>query len=156
MLAAPDPGNTDGPFLTVGKAVSAVRNRPGSTVQIRNGTYFLPSVITFDSGDSGNPGSPTTYENYSGETPVISGGVQLTGWSDAGSACNETSFTTDGTLNTFTPTYYTFSGWQALGEDTHSMVTNPGFTNPVYPTDDYTLSPTSSALQLGFVPFDLT
>jgi hypothetical protein len=51
-------------------------------------------------------------------------------------------------------TYYTFSGWQGIGEDVQGTAQiNPGFANPVYPTDDYTLS--SSPIS-GFVIFDLS
>lgn len=50
--------------------------------------------------------------------------------------------------------YYTFSGWQGTGEDAQGIATkNPGFTNPVYPADDYSL-PSSPAG--GFVVFDPT
>jgi uncharacterized protein (TIGR03437 family) len=49
--------------------------------------------------------------------------------------------------------YYTFAAWQGLGEDPQSVVQNPGFNNPAYPADDYTL-PRSPGV--GFVPFDYT
>ena len=52
-------------------------------------------------------------------------------------------------------TFYTFSTWQtSVGEDAHSVVQNPGFTNPAYPNDDYTLPKGSPGA--GFVPFDYT
>ncbi len=51
-------------------------------------------------------------------------------------------------------TYYTFAGWQGIGEDSHSAVQNPGFNNPAYPTDDYTLPKGSPGA--GFVVFDPT
>ena len=48
--------------------------------------------------------------------------------------------------------YYTFSGWQGMGEDGQGTAQkNPGFANPVYPADDYTLSSSPVA---GFVVFD--
>jgi len=48
--------------------------------------------------------------------------------------------------------YYTFSGWQGVGEDTQGTAQkNPGFANPVYPADDFSLSSSPSA---GFVVFD--
>ena len=48
--------------------------------------------------------------------------------------------------------YYTFSGWQGMGEDTQGTAQkNPGFANPVYPADDYSLSSSPAA---GFVVFD--
>src|SRR4051812_31331036 len=44
-------------------------------------------------------------------------------------------------------TYYTFAAWQqSLGEDLQSVVQNPGFTNPAYPADDYSLSHGSPAV----------
>lgn len=50
--------------------------------------------------------------------------------------------------------YYTFSAWQGVGEDTQGTAqANPGFANPVYPADDYTLT---SSPTPGFVVFDPT
>jgi len=49
-------------------------------------------------------------------------------------------------------TYYAFAGWQGIGEDTHGVVQNPGFNNPAYPADDYTLPKGSPGV--GFVVFD--
>ncbi len=44
------------------------------------------------------------------------------------------------TLGTSTWTFYTFGGWQGLGEDINGSATiNPGFNAPGYPTDDYSL-----------------
>ncbi len=52
-------------------------------------------------------------------------------------------------------TFYSFAQWQnTVGEDLHSLVQNPGFTNPTYPVDDYTLPKGSPGL--GFVVFDYT
>ena len=49
--------------------------------------------------------------------------------------------------------FYPFSGWQqTVGEDTQSTVQNPGFNNPVFPADDYTLPMGSPGV--GFVVFD--
>ena len=50
-------------------------------------------------------------------------------------------------------TYYTFSGWQGLGEDLTSMDnTNPGFESPAYPNDNYSLPNGSPGV--GFVVFN--
>jgi Right handed beta helix region len=50
-------------------------------------------------------------------------------------------------------TFYSFSQWQQLfGEDIQSVVKNPGFKNPVYPFDDFSLPNGSPGI--GFVPFD--
>ncbi|MGD1091884.1 MAG: hypothetical protein ABSB35_07800 [Bryobacteraceae bacterium] len=51
-------------------------------------------------------------------------------------------------------TYYNFAGWRALGEDVQSVVQNPGFNNPAYPADDYSLPKGSPGV--GFVEFDPT
>jgi len=50
-------------------------------------------------------------------------------------------------------TFYTFAAWQkATGEDAQSAVQNPGFNNPAYPADDYSLPKGSPGV--GFVVFD--
>ena len=49
----------------------------------------------------------------------------------------------------------TWSEWQGLGEDVSSTVADPLFTNPVYPTDDFSLQSGSPATQVGFVPFNV-
>jgi hypothetical protein len=50
-------------------------------------------------------------------------------------------------------TYYaSLSAWQSgTGEDSGSVVQNPGFANPVYPDDDYTLAESPG---VGFVVFN--
>ena len=49
-------------------------------------------------------------------------------------------------------TFYNFAGWQGLGEDLASVVKSPGFNNPAYPNDDYSLPAGSPGV--GFVVFD--
>jgi hypothetical protein len=88
-LAAPNPARTDGPFASLAKAQSAVRDlartkpqRP-LTVMVRGGTYHLPLSLTspgtlrFAGEDSGSADMPVTWVNYPGETPIISGGVPV-------------------------------------------------------------------------------
>jgi hypothetical protein len=48
--------------------------------------------------------------------------------------------------------FYTFSGWQKAGGDVHGVVRDPGFANPAYPFDDFTL--TRGSPLPGFVIFD--
>jgi hypothetical protein len=49
-------------------------------------------------------------------------------------------------------TFYTFAQWQQTQkEDLQSVIQNPGFANPAYPADDYTLK---SSPGVGFVLFD--
>jgi hypothetical protein len=55
--------------------------------------------------------------------------------------------------NTSDYTFYTFSAWQqTVAEDAQSVVQNPGFRNPAYPADDYSLPKGSPGA--GFVVFD--
>jgi hypothetical protein len=53
-------------------------------VHVRQGTYNLSSALVFDARDSGLNGFNVVYSAYPGETPVLSGGTRVTGWSDAG------------------------------------------------------------------------
>lgn len=49
--------------------------------------------------------------------------------------------------------FYTFTQWQTkVGEDPQSVVQNPGFANPTYPADDFSLPKGSPGV--GFVVFD--
>ena len=48
--------------------------------------------------------------------------------------------------------FYSFSGWQQAGGDVHGVVQDPGFANPAYPADDFTLRRPSPLP--GFVIFD--
>jgi hypothetical protein len=50
-------------------------------------------------------------------------------------------------------TFYTFAQWRGTQEDTQSVVQDPGFANPTYPADDYSLTSSPGA---GFVVFDPT
>jgi hypothetical protein len=55
--------------------------------------------------------------------------------------------------NTNDWTFYTFAQWQQqVGEDVQGVVKNPGFKNPAYPADDYSLPQGSPGA--GFVVFD--
>jgi len=87
-LAEPNAGATDGPFATLQRARDAIRKLketenglPGPvTVALRGGRYELAAPVVFDPRDSGAEGRPVTYCAYGNEKPVISGGVQVTGW----------------------------------------------------------------------------
>ena len=87
-LAAPNAGNTDGPFATLRRARNAVRELKLAqegltqpvTVMVRGGRYYLESTFDLTAADSGTAQAPVTYTAYPGETPVISGGRPITGW----------------------------------------------------------------------------
>jgi len=88
-LPAPNADNTDGPFASLAMAQSAVRNlisaNPGQplSIMLRSGTYYLPAsptspgTLNFTSADSGMANALVTWQNYPGETPVVSGGTPL-------------------------------------------------------------------------------
>lgn len=62
------------PFLTIQKA--AFTAQAGDTVTIRGGTY-RETVTPIHSGNAGNK---ITYQNYSGETVIVSGSDVVSGW----------------------------------------------------------------------------
>jgi uncharacterized protein (TIGR03437 family) len=88
-LPAPNSNNTDGPFATFDHARLIVQSisKTGLTrinVQFRAGTYYLPSTEMFTSVDSGSAAMQIVYQNYPGESPVVSGGVRVQNWTNAG------------------------------------------------------------------------
>lgn len=73
-------GTKEAPFLTIEKAVEAVRNtdkagKTGITVCIEGGEYRVSS-LTFTKEDSGTADCPITYRAYNGEV-TFNGGVTL-------------------------------------------------------------------------------
>ena len=79
-------GTIESPFRTVQKARDAVRQsikrtKGDHTVYLRGGTYRIDETIRFDQRDSGGKkGYKNIYQAYKNEKPVISGGVQISGW----------------------------------------------------------------------------
>jgi parallel beta-helix repeat protein len=49
---------------------------------------------------------------------------------------------------------YSFTEWQARGQDTHSLIADPLFVDPA--GGDFSLKPGSPALEIGFKPIDLS
>ena len=73
-------GTKDSPFLTIEKAVEAVRNtdkagKNGITVCIEGGEYRVSS-LELTKEDSGTEECPVTYRSYNGEV-IINGGITL-------------------------------------------------------------------------------
>jgi hypothetical protein len=88
-LAAPNISNTDGPFASIDRArlaIQALAKAPlkQASVQLRGGTYFLPATLQFRAADSGSLVTKIIYQNYPGESPVISGGVRVQNWTSVG------------------------------------------------------------------------
>lgn len=73
------------PFKTITQAQKAVRAINGSMtgdieVILREGTYVLPSTVNFTEADGGKDGHYVRYKAADGEKPLITGGMQITGW----------------------------------------------------------------------------
>ncbi|MEV0155113.1 RICIN domain-containing protein [Micromonospora sp. NPDC050686] len=80
-----NPGTMAAPFRTVQRARDVVRTKTANMtgdiqVYLRGGRYPVSSTIEFGSSDSGTNGNRVIYAAYPGETPVLDGGVQVTGW----------------------------------------------------------------------------
>ena len=88
-MPAPNAAHTDGPFSTFERARAQVQSLDKAglkqvTIQFRAGMYFLPATEQFAAADSGTANTKIVYENYPGESPVISGGVRVQNWSNVG------------------------------------------------------------------------
>lgn len=82
----------DGPFRTLDRAIRQVerlrmlkmmRYEPIRVV-LRGGTYTLDAPVEVGSLASGTRQSPTVFEAFPGERPILSGGVILKGWQPEG------------------------------------------------------------------------
>ena len=78
---------SDGPFATITRARDAIRALPAAAraarpiiVSIRGGVYRLSEPLVFAPVDSGTTERPVTYQASRGETPVLSGGRRIAGW----------------------------------------------------------------------------
>jgi hypothetical protein len=80
-----NPGTKEKPFATIGRAKSFVRNELQEkagfiTVYLRGGTYRLKQTLVFSAEDSAADGFSISYKSYADERPVISSGVEVSGW----------------------------------------------------------------------------
>ncbi|MEU3890398.1 RICIN domain-containing protein [Streptomyces sp. NPDC029041] len=81
--------STTSAFKTIQAAQAAVRAVNANmsddiVVNLRGGTYSLTGPLTFGTSDSGTNGHTVTYQAYNGETPVISSGRRINGWTAVG------------------------------------------------------------------------
>ncbi|MFF5108769.1 ricin-type beta-trefoil lectin domain protein [Streptosporangium sp. NPDC000509] len=80
-----NPGTITSPFRTLQRARDVVRTVNANMtddiyVYLRGGNYSIGSTVDFTSADSGTNGYRVIYAAYQNETPILSGGVQVTGW----------------------------------------------------------------------------
>jgi len=87
VLAEPNAANTDGPFATPAKALALVSARNaagtlprGALITLRGGAYELAEPLVVTPGCGGAAGAPVVLTAAPGETPVLSGGRRVTGW----------------------------------------------------------------------------
>lgn len=78
-------GTLQSPYSSLEEAQKAVRklnkNMKGDiTVYLRGGDYRITSPLKFTEKDSGTNGYRIIYKAYENETPVITGGQEITGW----------------------------------------------------------------------------
>jgi hypothetical protein len=81
-----NPGTQAQPWATLTHAQTVVQGLPKTspiTVNVRQGTYYLPQGMIFGASDSGDGGAATvTWQAFPGETPVLNGGTPVTGWTN--------------------------------------------------------------------------
>ncbi|MCB9496132.1 MAG: right-handed parallel beta-helix repeat-containing protein [Fibrobacteria bacterium] len=80
-----NPGTEAMPFRTIAKARDVVRESKGTmtgdvVVRLRGGTYVLTEPVVFGPRDGGSDGHYVRYENYGDETPLLTGGQPIEGW----------------------------------------------------------------------------
>ena len=77
-------GTLGNPWQTITKARDTIRafnSQNGDiNVYLRGGRYVITDTIAFTTADSGMNGYYITYRSYPGETAIIDGGKQVTGW----------------------------------------------------------------------------
>ena len=78
-------GTESSPFKTLAKAQEKVRElkksgSEGITVILRGGIFSIDKTLVFGLEDGGNKDRLITWKAYPGETPVLSSGIKLTGW----------------------------------------------------------------------------
>lgn len=80
-------GSKEAPYQSLRKAQEVVRTMTADqtgdiAVVIREGRYTLGSKLTFDEEDSGCNGYDVVWMSYPGEVVKISGGREITGWTE--------------------------------------------------------------------------
>lgn len=72
--------DTPGSIATVKALARANRAADDITVYLRGGTYALAAALSFTSDDSGANGHRVVWQAYGIAPSILSGGVQITGW----------------------------------------------------------------------------
>ncbi len=75
-----NPGTAEAPFATLAAARDAAREIAGRkpvTVQVADGTYYLPETLVLTPEDSGSPDAPVVYRAANEGRAILSGGSRL-------------------------------------------------------------------------------
>jgi len=80
-----NPGTADEPFATIEHARDVIRTispnmQSSIVVYIHSGTYSISQPIIFTTSDSGQNGYDIIYRAADGETPILSGGLNVINW----------------------------------------------------------------------------
>ncbi len=76
-------GSSAHPYQTLQKAQEATRTAASSEdvhIYLSGGVYTISAPLEFTPADSGKNGHAVTYQNAPGETPILFGGKQISGW----------------------------------------------------------------------------
>ena len=97
-------GSIDKPFKTIAKAKAFIQPLLASmssdiVINLRAGTYYLDETLEFSAADSGCNGFDVVYRSYDSEQAVISGGTQITGWTQADKSKNIWSAPANGVIS---------------------------------------------------------
>ncbi len=88
-----DPASFEATLATVKKSVK--KQQEDIVVRMHGGTYSLQEPLLLDESYSGKNGHSVTFCAAENETPVISGGVQVTGWEKVTGDLYKASFKSD-------------------------------------------------------------
>ena len=77
-------GTKERPFATITRALDAVRGKAVRRILLRGGRYALAAGVKVGSEDSGTAQSPLIIAAVPGETPILDGGREVTGFVPCG------------------------------------------------------------------------
>lgn len=86
-IKEPAADGQDGPVRTLVRARDIARQLPRDKavmIYLRGGTYFMDAPLVLSAEDAGTEAAPVVWQNYPGETIILTAGLELSGWQDAG------------------------------------------------------------------------
>ncbi|HJP73752.1 MAG TPA: NEW3 domain-containing protein [Pseudonocardiaceae bacterium] len=80
IVVTPSGGDSLASLTRAEQLASTLSERADVVVALAGGTYHLSAPLTFTAADSGRNGHTITWQALPGQTPVLSGGQSVTGW----------------------------------------------------------------------------